>query len=184
MPYSTAARERCSSSMMRFACTEFLSVIDRWRSCRRPFAASCTLAPGPQPDRRRREVDDTGEQLIEFGSSVGTEHWIAVAEKRVVDRLPVGDGKILFRHRQGLLFLCSHMFRMKRRIGFHCRQKAGELCPAALLVARECLLECANLLGAHPMLCLQPIEQRRSLRVTHAQEPVKVLVFLGVVEAL
>src|SRR6266566_2479877 len=116
MPYSTAARERCSSSIMRFACTEYPSITDRRRSC--GAVVSCALALGPQTDRRRRQVDDTGEQLIEFGASVGAEHRIAMTEKRGVDRLPVGDGKILFRHRQGLLFLGSHVFPVECRIGF------------------------------------------------------------------
>jgi len=86
--------------------------------------------------------------------------------------------------RQDLLLLGPPMVLVECYIRLHFRQEVGKLATAALLVARQRLPEHTDLLGARPVLALQPVEQRSGFRMTQAQEPEQVLVLLGVVEAL
>jgi len=82
--------------------------------------------------------------------------------------------------RQDLLLLGPPMVLVECYIRLHFRQEVGKLATAALLVARQRLPEHTDLLGARPVLALQPVQQRSGFRMTQAQEPEQVLVLLGV----
>ena len=104
-------------------------------------------------------------------------------QERGVDRLPIRGRQIFLRHWQHYVFFRPHVLPVKGGIGLRRRCERGELGRAAELISHQRALERSDLVCAHPMLVLKAIQQRRRIGLANAQNPEKVVVLLGVVEA-
>src|SRR5687767_14837548 len=144
----------------------------------------CRLLPGlAQADRRRRQVGDAREQVLEVALAHAGDR-VAVAGEGRVDHLPIFGFEVALGERQQLVLFLAHVLPVELVVGLDRGLELARAARPGVLEEQQGALQLADQAGAAHVLGLQLLDQRARLRRALREAREQVLVLLRVVQAL